>query len=248
MDKVICSLSGTEPSQWCKGERTEIFAADQGPLPASQDLRREVQAGHLDGSGGLRCLRRGLRDDVVVINVKDEWARKWFETRDGRDWLRDNGFDSPPVYAPERECSNSDPQATLEINVQRGQVISQPVLPLQGTMDATGGFKSWLLEFGLGDNPDGWTTLAEGKQPVQERAAVQLGPVQPLQPDDHPSSLYEGDDGYAEKTVHFSARPAPRRRRRRRPRRPHPTETLASASAADRDTLRRHAPSETPTP
>ncbi len=149
-------------------------------------------------------------DRVVVINVKDEWARKWFDTRDGRDWLRDNGFDSPPVYAPERECRKSDPRATLEINVSEGQVISQPVLPLQGTMDATGGFKSWILEFGLGSNPDGWTTLAEGKQPVNN-AALFNWDLSNLSNQTITLHLYmNGENGFAEKTVHFAlALPTP---------------------------------------
>ena len=43
VDKIICSESGTEPSNWCKGgQRSEVFASDQLPLPAGQDLRREV--------------------------------------------------------------------------------------------------------------------------------------------------------------------------------------------------------------
>lgn len=202
VDKVICTLSGTEPSQWCKDERSEIFAADQGPLPPSQDLRREVR---LDTWTGLEASGAcgEATDKVVVINVKDEWARKWFETGQGRNWLDDNGFDSPPVYAPERECRNSDPHATLDLNVNEGQVVTQPVLALQGTMDATGGFKSWLLEFGLGANPDGWTTLAEGNQPVRN-ASLFNWDLSNLSNQTITLHMYmKGEDGYAEKTVHF---------------------------------------------
>jgi len=203
VDKIICSLSGTVPSQWCKGERSEIFAADQGPLPASQDLRREVR---LDTWTGLEASNQcgEATEKSVVINVKDEWARKWFDAREGRDWLRENGFDVPPVYAPERECGNNDPQATLEINVQDGQVITQPILGLQGTMDATGGFRSWLLEFGLGENPDGWTTLAEGSQPVRN-ASLFNWDLSNLENQTISLHLYmKGEDGYAEKTIRFS--------------------------------------------
>jgi 1A family penicillin-binding protein len=203
VDQVICSLSGTEPSQWCKGERSEVFAADQGPLPKSKDLRREVR---LDTWTGLEASDQcgEASDKIVVINVEDEWARKWFEEHDGRNWLNENGFDSPPVYAPERECRSSDPQATLEINVNEGQVISQPVLALQGTMDATGGFRSWALEFGLGENPDGWTTMAEGNQPVRN-ATLFNWDLSNLSNQTITLHLYmKGEDGYAEKTVHFT--------------------------------------------
>jgi hypothetical protein len=91
-----------------------------------------------------------------------------------------------------------------------GQVILQPVLALQGTMDATGGFRSWLLEFGLGENPDGWTTMAEGNQPVRN-ATLFNWDLSNLSNQTITLRLYmKGEDGYAEKTVHFTlALPTP---------------------------------------
>jgi penicillin-binding protein 1C len=244
LDKVVCTLSGTEPSQWCKSERSEVFASDQGPLPAGQDLRREVK---LDTWTGLEASDAcgDASERVVVINVKDESARKWFDTREGRDWLRDNGFDTPPIYAPERECRKSDPRATLGINVSEGQVVTQAVLSLQGTMDATGAFKSWILEFGLGDNPSGWTTLAEGKQPVNN-APLFNWDLSNLSNQTITLHLYmKGEDGFAEKTVHFTlALPTPT---------PAPTETppptgTPPAPATPTETPTLPEPSETPTP
>src|SRR5258708_24446906 len=53
VEKVICSLSGTAPSPGCKGgQRTAVFASDQPPLPASQDMRREIP---LDTCTGLEA-------------------------------------------------------------------------------------------------------------------------------------------------------------------------------------------------
>jgi hypothetical protein len=178
-------------------------------------------------------------EKTVVINVKDKWAREWFDTREGRDWLRENGFEVPPVYAPERECSNNDPHATLDINVQDGQVITQPILELQGTMDATGGFQSWLLEFGLGENPDGWTTLAEGNQPVRN-ASLFNWDLSNLENQTISLHLYmKGDDGYAEKTVRFSLALAT----------PTPTLTPTSApTATPSPSATAEPPTPTPTP
>ncbi len=121
VDKVICSLSGTEPSQWCQGgQRSEIFASDQPPLPAGQDLRREVT---LDTWTGLEA--SGACNDFtnkqVVINVIDPWAMQWFDSKDGRNWLKDNSFPVPPVYAPQRECGENDPHANLNLSVNRGR-------------------------------------------------------------------------------------------------------------------------------
>ncbi len=203
VDKVICALSGTEPSNWCQDERSEVFASDQPPLPSSQDLRRQVK---LDTWTGLEASDAcgNASDKQVVVNVSDASARAWLETKDGRSWLKDNGFPFPPVYAPQRECTANDPQATLEINVDDGATISQHTLALQGTMDATGGFKSWKLEFGLGSSPDAWTTLAQGDQPVDNSLLFNwdlsnLG--------NQPITLHlymKGRDGYSERFVHFS--------------------------------------------
>jgi membrane peptidoglycan carboxypeptidase len=55
--------SGTEPPQWCRGERAEIFrcgprsaAGQPGPAPRGA-------AGYMDGAGILKCLRRGHGED-----------------------------------------------------------------------------------------------------------------------------------------------------------------------------------------
>jgi hypothetical protein len=203
VDKVICALSGTEPSQWCKEERGEVFASDQPPLPASQDLRREVK---LDTWTGLEASDAcgDFTDKQTVINVTDPWARKWFDTKDGRNWLGDNGFSVPPIYAAERECTNADPRPTLALNVDDGAVLSQSTIALQGTADATGGFRSWRLEFGLGQDPDNWTTLAQGDQPVDDGLLFNWDmsnlPNQTI-------TLHlsvKGKNGYAERFVHFT--------------------------------------------
>jgi 1A family penicillin-binding protein len=203
VDRVICSLSGTEPSNWCKDQRSEIFASDQLPLPASQDLRRQVK---LDTWTGLEASDAcgEASDKQIVINVSDPWAQQWFGTKDGRTWLRDNGFPVPPVYAPQRECTRDDPHATLEINVADAAVISQQTLALQGTMDATGGFKSWRLEFGLGSDPNSWTTLAESDQPVDDGLLFNWD-LSNLRNQVITLHLYmKGRDGYAERFVHFA--------------------------------------------
>jgi hypothetical protein len=204
VDKVICTMSGTEPSNWCKGgQRTEVFAADQPPLPASQDLRREVT---LDTWTGLEASNacNDFTDKQVAINVSDPWARRWFGTKDGRNWLDSNGFPSPPVYAPNRECNSNDPHPTLQLNVNEGDVISQPTLAIQGTANATGGFKSWRLEFGLGSNPGDWTVLAQSDQPANN-ATMFNWDLSNLPNQTITLHLYvAGANGYADKYVHFT--------------------------------------------
>jgi membrane carboxypeptidase/penicillin-binding protein PbpC len=210
VDKVICSLSGTEPSQWCNGgQRNEVFVADQPPLPASKDLRRQVNIDTWTGlQAGDACPDFTEKD--TVINVSDPWARKWFNTRDGRNWLDANGFPVPPVYAPDRECTAGDPHPTLNLSVHDGDVISQSLLNLRGTVDATDGVKSWTLEFGVGQDPNGWTTLAQGNQPARNVTFINWDlsnlPNRPIALHLHA----EGRNGFAESYMHFTlALPTP---------------------------------------
>jgi len=204
VDKTICSESGTEPSNWCKGgTRTEIFASDQPPLPASQDLRREVT---LDTWTGLEAASgcSDFTNKEMTINVSDIWARKWFGTKPGRTWLDDNNFPYPPVYAPPRECNGNDPHPTLQLNVNDGDVISQPTLAVQGTANATGDFKSWRLEFGIGNNPGSWTVLAQSNQAVDNGLLFNWD-LSNLPSQTITLHLYvNGANGYAERFVHFT--------------------------------------------
>lgn len=166
IDKVVCRLSGAEPSQWCRSQYTEIFAADQPPLPQSQDLVRRIKIDLWTGYQASDACK-GPTEDALVMNVKDPWARKWFETREGRAWLDSNGLPEEPVYAPERECRASDPQPQIALNLADGQTITSSTLDVKGTANASGGFKGWRLEYGLGENPAGWTVLSQGNNPVE---------------------------------------------------------------------------------
>jgi 1A family penicillin-binding protein len=204
VDKVICSSSGTEPSNSCKGgQRNEIFADDQPPLPPSQDLRRQV---NLDTWTGLEATAacNDFTEKEIVINVTDPWARKWFDTKAGRNWLDDNGFPVPPVYAPERECNNNDPHPVLDLGINNGEFVSDATLAIQGTADATGGFRSWRLEFGIGNSPNNWTTLAQGNQPVKNGYFINWD-MSNIPDGTITLHLYvTGSNGYAERYVHFT--------------------------------------------
>ncbi|MCL5611293.1 MAG: transglycosylase domain-containing protein [Chloroflexi bacterium] len=204
VDKIICSLSGTEPSQWCTGgQRNEVFASDQLPLPPGQDLRRIIA---LDTWTGFQASPdcSDFKDVETVINVTDPFAKDWFGTKDGRNWLDAHDFPSPPIYAPDRQCTKNSPRPIIELSVNEGDVISQTTLAIKGTADATGDFKSWRLEFGLGDNPGNWTTLAQGDQPVKNDLLFNWD-MSNLPNGVITLHLYlTGTNGYAERFVHFT--------------------------------------------
>ncbi len=166
VDKIVCRLSGTEPSNFCRAQYTEIFAFDQPPFPPGQDLVRRIPIDLWTGYQASEACK-GPSEDELVMNVTDKWAREWFTTREGRNWLESNDLPNEPIYAPERECRADDPQPVVEFNLNDGQVVTSASLDIKGTANADGGFKKWVLEYGQGEDPGSWTVMSEGNHAVE---------------------------------------------------------------------------------
>jgi 1A family penicillin-binding protein len=166
VDKVVCRLSGTEPSNACGDQYGDVFAFDQLPLPPGQDLVRRVK---IDLWTGLQASEacKGPSDDAIVMNVKDKWAREWLDTNDGRKWLDNHGLPAHPQFAPERECQADDPQPIIEFKLTDGQEITDLPLNIKGSAFADKGFKKWRLEYSPASNPGFWTLLTESADPVK---------------------------------------------------------------------------------
>jgi membrane peptidoglycan carboxypeptidase len=204
VQKVVCALSGAEPSQWCRGgQKNEVFASDQPPLPASKDLFRRVKIDTWSGLEASAVCGENFVEEVMAIRVDDPWARKWLESDPGQNWLESNNLPRKPVFAPERECTASDPHPTLEFsNLKDGDVVRDTELEIRGTADATGGFKSWALDFGQVDDPGTWYTVIENNQPVRNNVLTTLDMITV------PNGIFflrlriEGPNGaYAEKII-----------------------------------------------
>jgi membrane peptidoglycan carboxypeptidase len=164
MERTICSVSGAEPSQWCRGgQRTEWFASDQPPLPPSQDIFRQVPIDTWTALIAGDACKEFVKDDLVM-NVQDKWGREWLRSGAGRDWLEAHDLPRNPFFAPERECNASDPRPVIEFsNLSNGTVVTDVNLPINGVVDVrNGGLRGWKLEYGPGQDPDQWTILAEG--------------------------------------------------------------------------------------
>ena len=167
MDKIVCRISGTEPSNACDSQYTEIYAFDQPPLPPSKDLARRVRIDLWSGFEASEACK-GPSGDELVLNVPDKWGRDWLGTGDGQFWLEDHGLPRDPYYAPERECNASDPQPIIEINLTDGQIITSTTLEIKGSAAADGGFKKWVLEYGQGAEPGSWSVLSESDNQVKD--------------------------------------------------------------------------------
>ena len=203
VDKIICATSGTEPSQWCKQQRNEIFAADQPPLPPGQDLYRRAT---LDTWTGLEASDacKDFTDVQNVINTGgDPWAEKWIQTGAGKDWLEAHNIPRNFVIAPQRECTKDDPQPTIEFrSPSDGNTITESKVDVKAVIDAPDGIKTWTLEYGAGNNPDQWKQIADGKDAANNPVTLLNWDVSDVGSDTVTLRLYvTGKTGYAERKI-----------------------------------------------
>jgi penicillin-binding protein 1C len=258
VEKVICTVSGAEPSQYCESERTEVFAADQLPPKPDDDLWQDVL---IDTWTGLRASDAcdDFADEKFGLNVSDPWAVKWItQTSEGKAWAKANGFKDEIFFNPQKECKESDPHPILEIDSPHdGQHLNAHDVDVVVKADATANFQDYVLEWAPGENPHNrdWEELESDNDPVRS-----LEGIYTLDLDDFPRgaislrlTIHSTEDGYAELTiVVFNDLPEPTAVPTNTPQ-PTPTRTAtplpsdtptATNTSAPTDTS---APSDTPT-
>lgn len=205
VDKVICSISGTEPSEECPNSRSEVFASDQLPLPASKDFYANVTIDTWSkdlASGACQEFQRSIK----AISISDPWGKKWItDTDQGRVWLSDVGLGENVRFAPERECTADDPKPTIfYAGIEDNQAITESPFDIYAVVDVPSGFKDFVLEYGLGDEPEEWIHLAgpfDTPRPSPDRLVTWnvselAGNVVTVR-----VVLYGTEDNYAEKRI-----------------------------------------------
>jgi len=176
VEKVVCTLSGSEPSDKCPDQRVELFASDQLPPPKDQDLWADIK---VDGWTGLK-LSEACKDfpqAITAINIKDKSAIDWLGTDNGKAWAEANGFTQPITIVPERECRMDDPRPIIDLlSVTDGGTISEDPFKITGVIDATGNFSRFSLEWGEGEKPETWQPLASSDVPIKTPAEIAIMP------------------------------------------------------------------------
>jgi membrane peptidoglycan carboxypeptidase len=205
VETIICNMSGTEPSQWCRGgQRTEFFANNQAPLPRSQDLLRQSEIDTWTGLFASDACQDFTKEEMLM-NVKDEWARKWFKTGDGHAWLEANDMPRNPSYTPDRECKADDPHPILEFtNLDDNETVSDSPLDIKAIINTTAGdFTNWRLEYGKGNDPSEWNLLAEGTNKFEQPGIVHKWDLENLGEDRVTLRLLlrRGEDFFAERRI-----------------------------------------------
>lgn len=174
-EKIICSVSGAEPSGDCPDQRTEVFAVTQPPLGKEDDLWKSVT---IDTWTGLLA-SEACQDYVQskpTLNVTDPWAIKWIrENEEGREWAREMGFGNAIYFTPTVFCEATDPHPMILFpGLDEDQTITWNPMDIYVVAKADDQFKNFRLEYGYGDDPDDWETMMESDAPYEqpERAFI----------------------------------------------------------------------------
>jgi penicillin-binding protein 1C len=243
VERVICAVSGTEPSKWCPSQRSELFAADQPPLPQDEDLWKRVEIDTWTGLAASPACDE-FTDEKMSLNVTDPWAIRWVR-RDGagQAWAEENDFSSPIFFAPERECQSDDPRPLLEFTAPRdGDTISRSPVEIFGRAGATGNFDFYELEYGLGEDPVQWERLDQDDDPKNEPEKLYEWDVRELPAGEVTLRLTvrSTEDTYAETTMRLNLQvPTPT---------PTPTETPTPTATATATPTPTATSTVTPTP
>jgi membrane peptidoglycan carboxypeptidase len=168
VERVICAISGTEPSDRCPSQRSEFFAADQPPLPKGEDLWKRVE---IDTWTGLEA--SGACDEFTddsALSILQILGEAMDPPEDaGRAWAEDNGFDEPVFFVPDRPCTADDPPAAQFASPCDGDTISETPFADLCQSRCHRQFQALWLEYGQGDDPVDWDTLTEDGSPVNDR-------------------------------------------------------------------------------
>jgi penicillin-binding protein 1C len=204
IERVICSVSGTEPSEWCPSQRSEFFAADQPPPAKTEDLWKEVV---IDTWTGLIAspVCDQFTDERLVINVTDPWAKEWLRHEpQGQAWVEEMGFSTPLFFVADRECRSDDPRPILRFTSPRdGETIRSNPLEIFGQVGATADFEYFQLDYGLKHDPVHWERLVREGSPMTQPGKIYEWDVEDIPPGEVSLRLYihSVNDTYAEVTV-----------------------------------------------
>jgi penicillin-binding protein 1C len=209
VDRVICTISGTEPSQWCPSQRSEYFAADQLPLPSSQDLWSKVV---FDTWTGLRASSacQDFNKEEFALNIGDPWAIGWIQNdTKGKDWAKEMGFIDPIRFAPLRNCQSNDPHPLIEFSLPtEGQTITSSPLDIYAKIDVSADFQNYTLDYGEGDNPIDWKRLMDSSQPASQSSKIFSWDIKALPQGVITLKITINSirGGYAERKIHLNMR------------------------------------------
>ena len=142
----VCADSGTQPSEACPSDkrRDELFAANQGPLPAGYDLWQKVRVDRVTGQ---------LANEFTPADRIEERNLMIFPAK-YRAWAESHGY---PVLGPQKPPLAFEPE--LELRSPASGLITENIVTLEGRIRVPEPLV-WRLEYGVGPSPIGWGVLS----------------------------------------------------------------------------------------
>jgi penicillin-binding protein 1C len=206
--EIVCTISGTKPSEKCPDQKSEIFNIKQPPLSAENDLWKKVNIDTWTNKGAsLYCTE--FNEEKWTLNVDDEWGREWItDTSAGKEWAADIGFSDQIIFTPDEKCSESDSQPTIEfVGLNNGTVVTENPLQIKVIIDVPSHFKNFKLLYGEGSNPSRWNILLEDvRRTYSEATVIYTLDLHKIGSSTITLRLYVENDmnGYAEKKITIS--------------------------------------------
>ncbi len=173
VDEIICSISGTKPSQWCHEQRSEIFAFDQMPLGANEDLWKNVEIDTWSGYLASNACSEYIKE-TLTLNILDEKVRDWIaNTSQGRAWAESINFQDDLHFTPDRQCRADDPHIALEFtNLPGNGIIQSDPFDVFGIVNATEGFQDFELLYASADDPKNFNLLFTSDREVENSSLI----------------------------------------------------------------------------
>ncbi|MCX6030321.1 MAG: transglycosylase domain-containing protein, partial [Chloroflexi bacterium] len=140
----VCADTGTLPSEACQNTREELFATNQGPLPAQFDLHQRVRVDKVTGrlATDFTPADRIETRDVLIFPAK---YRAWAEAHGiPQTAIEQQAFAFPPELALNSPANGDKATGIVQI---AGRVHLPPPLV-------------WRVEYGVGPDPIGWGVVA----------------------------------------------------------------------------------------
>jgi len=109
-------------------------------------------------------------------------------------------------FVPDRACTSGDPRPQLQfVGLSEGQVISQTPVDISVIANASAGFQSFRLDYGLGVNPTQWIQLlGDSSNPAASPTKVFTWDLSSVPGDQVTLRLHvTGNSGYAEQVIHL---------------------------------------------
>ncbi|NDJ54637.1 MAG: hypothetical protein GYB68_16340, partial [Chloroflexi bacterium] len=180
-DQTVCRDDGTIPSAFCidlpiEPTTTEVFSPVAPPPDTDESIYQELQ---IDTFTGLIAnefcpnfnetqVFFSLPNPSQTIDVP-EFARDWLlNTEPGRNWLNSRNLTPDRIDfegAPFEACGPDTPVPELFIsNPASGSQVTG-VVEVRGSANVPN-FDRYILDFGLGADPQGWGRVLESNDPI----------------------------------------------------------------------------------